>query len=74
MSNINVEYYDEELISRIDNDPYYSYRQVFPEKKEELMKNIYEILKDIGNKVNIIGKVDKIKKLKKLIINIKKSP
>lgn len=72
--NNNVDYYDEAIVSMIDNDPYYSYRQIFPEKKEELMKIIYQILKEIGDKKNIIGKVDKIKKIRKLIIYIKKTP
>lgn len=74
MSNVNVEYFDEELVSKIDNDPYYSFRQIFPEKKKQLLRDIYEVLKDLGKKDNIIEKVDKIKKLKKVIISIKKRP
>lgn len=70
----NVEYYDEALLSMMDNDPYYSYRQIIPERKEELMKIIYETLQEIGDKKDIIGKVDKIKKIRKLIIFLKKTP
>lgn len=74
MNDVRTNYYDEELLLQFDNDPYYKYRQGFKKQKKNKIKLIYDNLKFIGNKKNITEKVEKIKKIKDLIILIKKQP
>lgn len=69
-----TDYYDEKLLYQYENDPYYSFRQHYHSQNSNQIKNIYESLKTITHPKYQLEYVDKIKKLKDLIILIKKQP
>ncbi len=74
MIDVRNNYYDEELLSEFDKDPYYRYKQSFKDDVKNKINVIHNILKFIVDKKNIIENVERIKKMKELFIIIKKQP